>query len=686
LTSFSGDPLVALAVEHGSWLRVCDVLAAQGFVHLGAAPRAAEDLLLQLQITGAVRLVGSSKPGRWVSAVFVNPGLEAATVAPSLHWASLDIETARDGTVRSFALVQGDRAQVLFLPAFPSEAALLRAINQVVREFDPDVLTGWNVLDFDLAHLAERYAQLSVPFQWGRTDEPVRVRKKPGGRTSAVVPGRQVVDAMRIARGSGTRFEDQTLGTVASHVLGRTKSVELKGEAKLAELDRLYTEEPQAFCAYCQLDAQLVLDILTTTGLAELTVRRASLTGVPLDLAWTSIPVFERIYALELARRGILPPPETVRDVSGAAGGMVLDAQVGLFSDVVVFDFRSLYPSIIRTFGIDPLNHERAGEDALVAPNGARFSREAGILPALITRYFADRLAAQARGDETASYVYKILMNSFYGVLGSGDCRYGLTELAGAITGFGRRCLEYTRDWFEAREMPVLYGDTDSVFVQTRREPEALARQLSADLGALVEATWKVESHLTLRCDKVYQRFLIPPMRHNAGEEIRGRAKGYAGRVATRDGTEIEVKGMEAVRSDWTPLARRFQTELLELLFDAKPESELLAWKDELLGRLKRGELDAELVYRKILRRPAQEYTGNTPPQVKAARLLGWTDRKGSIEYWMTLAGPRPVGLPGEPPDYEHYREHQLRPLWDSLMEAAGFDPGPEWGGQMELF
>ena len=684
--TFGGEPRVELSVPARSWELTRAVLESAGFVHLGEPPRAAEDALLRWGITGSVLIEGTPVTGRRVEVVFRNPTLRPSDTPIGLSWASLDIETSRDGTVRALALAQGSLSEVLFLPDFASEAELLRSAGALVRKFDPDVITGWNVLDFDLAHLAGRYEQNHLAFTWGRTEEPVRVRKKPGSRTVVTIPGRQVVDAMRVARGSGTRFEDQTLGTVATNVLGRTKTIELKAEAKLKELDRLFDFEPKSFCDYCLEDARLVLQILEKTGLAELTVRRAALTGVPLDLAWTSIPVFERIYALELASRGILPPGPAVGEVSGAAGGMVLEAKAGLFSDVVVFDFRSLYPSIIRTFGIDPLGYERPGEDALLAPNGARFSRQPGILPALITRYFASRQAAQAAGDETASYVYKILMNSFYGVLGSGGCRYGKTELAGAITGFGRRCLEFTRDWFEARQMPVLYGDTDSVFVQTRRDPNALATELTHDLGQIVAQAWRVESHLTLRCDKVYSRFLIPPMRHSAGEETRGRAKGYAGWVEKPSGPpEIEVKGMEAVRSDWTPLARRFQTELLELLFRAVPVAKLSDWKNHLLDALRRGELDHELVYRKILRRPAQDYRGKAPPQVRAARLLGWSDQKGSVEYWMTSHGPRPVGLPGEPPDYEHYREHQLRPLWDSLLEAAGFNAGPAWGDQLEL-
>jgi DNA polymerase-2 len=412
---------------------------------------------------------------------------------------------------------------------------------------------------------------------------------------------------------------------------------------------------------------------------------------VELDLAWTSIPPFERIYDLELASRGILPPPRGHGPVSGASGGMVLDPQAGLFDGVQVFDFRSLYPSLMRTFGIDPLAHARAEgrpEDEVIrAPNGAAFLRERGILPGLIDQYFAARVAAQRGGDEIASHVYKILMNSFYGVLGAGNCRYGRTDLAGAVTTFGRRYLEWTRDWFVARGLRVLYGDTDSVFVQTAEDGPDLVRQLNADLTRLIRAEYGVESFLELRAEKRYRRFLIPRMRGPAGlrdrGEGRGRAKGYAGWLEGPLGTlHVEIKGMEAVRSDWTPLARRVQIELLEKIFQGEGEAELEAWRQDLAAALRRGDLNGELVYRKVLRRSADDYTASQPPQVKAARLLGWTQQRGRIDYVMTKDGPRPVSLPGPPPDPEHYLEHQVRPLWESLVDAAGLALPGTWDRQ----
>ena len=93
---------------------------------------------------------------------------------------------------------------------------------------------------------------------------------------------------------------------------------------------------------------------------SEMTLIAIAAAGVSLDLAWTSIPAFERIYGAALRARRIVPPPRHEAPVDGAAGGTVLEAEAGLFPNVLVFDFRSLYPSIMRTFHVDPLAHARA--------------------------------------------------------------------------------------------------------------------------------------------------------------------------------------------------------------------------------------------------------------------------------------------------------------------------------------
>jgi DNA polymerase-2 len=437
--------------------------------------------------------------------------------------------------------------------------------------------------------------------------------------------------------------------------------------------------------------------------------------------------------------------------MEGAPGGIILAPRPGVFDQVLVFDFQSLYPSIIRTFNIDPLSYMgkpgdemtagagapegglAAGEDGptgdagnrtqassphtpIRAPNGAAFRRDPGILPELLDRFFEGRAEAQQAGDAVASFVYKIIMNSFYGVLGAGNCRFAGSDLAGAITSFGQRILSWCRDYLEDLGYAVLYGDTDSLFVTvlagtSAADTETAAPVLPLDgqeicsrvnrvLEEYLGRTYAVESRLTLKFEKRYDRFFLPPLRGGSGQGEKGRAKGYAGLLASTERAEatlpetpnirsrIEVRGMEAVRRDWTDLAQDFQIRLLELLFLKRPLEEIQSYIKQLVDALNRGELDDKLVYRKALRKSISAYTRNTPPHVKAAALLPRSEQRGLIRYLITREGPQPQGRITAPIDYDHYLERQLVPIASAFTEVLKTDLEALFGrgGQLWLF
>jgi DNA polymerase-2 len=139
---------------------------------------------------------------------------------------------------------------------------------------------------------------------------------------------------------------------------------------------------------------------------------------------------------------------------------------------------------------------------------------------------------------------------------------------------------------------------------------------------------------------------------------------------------------MEAVRSDVTPLSRRLQLELLELVFRGEgdrgsDDQRAAAFREkvgETLKQLREGKLDGELVYRKRLSRPPESYTASTPPQVKAARALGWKGRRGTVEFVWTETGAEPVSLPHAPLDYDHYANSQVLPVAKSIADALHWD------------
>jgi len=351
--------------------------------------------------------------------------------------------------------------------------------------------------------------------------------------------------------------------------------------------------------------------------------------------------------------------------VGTSPGGGIITSRAGIYDSVLAFDYKSLYPSIMRTFNIDPLSRVPRDvvappESVIEAPNGARFRREPGILPEILAQFFASRAEARRHGAERTAYAYKIVMNSFYGVLGTGSCRFASPDLAGAITTLGQHFLFWTRDLVSSLGYEVIYGDTDSIFVRSGRprgegrEPlEALGRELCAAVNervsTYVKEKWELESRLELEFEAVYLRFFMPPMRtqapaHEEGEEgeSRGRAKGYAGLRADPSGERVEIVGMEAVRHDWTELAHELQRELLGWVFRDVPAQEVTERLRSFVVSLRAGERDRELVYRRALRKPAEAYVKSSPPHARAAMLLPPEERSGVIRYVWTTEGPQP--------------------------------------------
>ena len=170
-----------------------------------------------------------------------------------------------------------------------------------MRELDPDVLTGWNVVDFDLAVLARLAERLRVPLELGRGPGALRLPVGSRARTrQASVPGRVVLDGIQLLRGAFIRMSDYALDAVARSVLGEGKT--LGAEGKADEILRLFKEDRPRFVEYNRTDARLALEILERLRLVELAVERSRLTGMPLDRVSGSIAAFDFLYLSELDR------------------------------------------------------------------------------------------------------------------------------------------------------------------------------------------------------------------------------------------------------------------------------------------------------------------------------------------------------------------------------------------------
>ena len=681
LRDFSGSPLVrVVAAVPAAVPPLRDRVASAGRPTFEADVRFPYRYLIDAGVRSGVAIAGEAVERRGL-VHFTNPTLSPADVHPALRVLSIDLETHPSASeIWSIALV-GDgidevhlagRGEVPGAVAHADERAMLAAAVQRIGEVDPDVITGWSVVDFDLRILAQRCQALGVSLALGRVPGEMLFQQEFGftREARAVVPGRAVLDGLALVR-DALRLDDYRLGAVAQLLLGRTKRIAPVADP-VAEIVRMYREDPAALVEYNREDARLVLDILEHEGLVALAIERSLLSGMQIDRVGASIASFDLLYLPELRRRGFAAPSvQSEREGAVVYGGAVLDSVPGMFERVAVFDFKSLYPSLIRTFQLDPLAHALANGDAIEAPGGARFAREGAILPGVIERFLARRAAAKRRGDRHADQAIKIMMNALFGVLGATSCRFFDPAIANAITGFGQEILRRTRDAFEQAGVPVIYGDTDSVFVKLsarghdpHAEADALRERVQREIAGHIRAAHRVESHLELELECVYERFFMPRVRSGRS----GSKKRYAG----WRGGQLEVIGLESVRRDWPAVARRLQRGMLERAFTDAP---LLPFVREVVEAVRRGELDEELIYAKRVRKGVPEnYAGTPPPHVQAARKAG--ARAGPlVRYVISAGGPEPV-FHGEPLpadiDRAYYVERVIRPIAEAILEPLG--------------
>ena len=683
-----------------------DRLHAQGIDTFEADVRFAVGFLIDHNIRGGLEIDGHAERGEGVDWVFDDPEIAPAEVEVEPTILSFDIET--DPKARKLLAISlygrgidevhivdsSGREMPERARACVDEAAALKAFGQRVAEIDPDILTGWNVVDFDLRVLSRIAARVRQPLHLGREPGAVRIRPARGyfGSGQATIPGRVVLDGMDLVRGAFARFDDYSLDAVSRAVLGEGKAVEGDVRDRAGEIIRRYRTDLAGFALYARTDARLVLDIVEKMRLIPLALARSRLTGMQPDRVSASIASFDFVYLAELHKRDIVAPTVRSGDARVSAsqtGGHVLEPTTGLHRNVWVFDFKSLYPSVMRTFNIDPLAFvagASAGEDVIRTTTGAEFRRGDAILPRMLDRLAQARDEAKRADDEIASQALKILMNSFYGVLGTTNCRFHNPAIANAITGQSRHFLLWSKAWFEQEGFDVLYGDTDSLFVLSgladplgaHARGEDLVREINAAIARYVRDKWCVESRLELEFEKLYTRLFLPSVRHGSA----GARKRYTGVPYGSD--EVEFVGMEVVRRDWTDLAKTVQRELYARLFADVPVDDYLA---QVVRDVRRGGFDDALVYRKGLRKKLTSYTKNTPPHVAAARKAR-SDPGRLISYIMTLNGPEPLDNVTADLDREHYVQKQVRPVAEPVLDTFGlsFEQAIGDDKQLELF
>ncbi|HDZ3731139.1 TPA: DNA polymerase II [Vibrio harveyi] len=692
-----------------------DELKQNDIVHFEGDVRLADRYLMERFIKGSMEFTGNQQSLNGFQRI-QNAKCRTGEYQPKLHVVSLDLECSEKGILYSIGLDSPVDSRVIMIGEpeqaetpiqwVKDEKALLDALIAWFKQFDPDVIVGWNVIDFDFRLLHKRAEWHNMKLILGRADQPSFFRSSAQSQQGFIsIPGRVVLDGIDTLKTATYHFRSWSLESVSQELLGEGKEIHNVHD-RMDEINRMYRSDKPSLAKYNLQDCVLVNKIFDHTHLLDFAIERSRLTGVELDRVGGSVAAFTNLYLPQIHRAGYVAPNLHPENWIASPGGYVMDSIPNLYDSVLVLDFKSLYPSIIRSFLIDPmglveglqLEIGKAEDEAVPGFRGGQFHRSKHFLPEMIEKLWAARDVAKKNNEKAFSQAIKIIMNSFYGVLGSSGCRFFDTRLASSITMRGHEIMKQTKVLIEAKGYQVIYGDTDSTFVSLNGPySQADADKIGIELVEYINQWWgdhlrdeyNLNSILELEYETHYRKFLMPTIR---GAET-GSKKRYAGLIGEGEKERIIFKGLESARTDWTPLAQRFQNTLYQMIFHGEDPSDYVR---EMVEKTNSGEFDDQLVYQKRLRRKLHEYQKNIPPQVRAARLADDINAKlgrplqyqnrGRIEYLITVNGPEPHEYRNSPIDYQHYIDKQLKPIADAILPFIGTDFDQLSAPQMGLF
>ncbi len=567
---------------------------------------------------------------------------------------------------------------------FDNEKDLINGFSDTINEFNPDLIVGWDEINIDLKKIISRARFHGLTLDIGRGKKSANWRNHPKdmSKSSVHVYGSIVIDGIGALKQASYHFESFCLQYIASKLLSSSTEM-VNQNLQASEIEKHFIHNKQALAEYSLQNCQLISNIFNVTGIINYLLYRQQLTGLNIDKMGGSVSAFTHLYLPQLHRANYIAPNIPKKNISNSPGGYVMDSQPGLYRNVFVLDFKSLYPSIIRTFNIDPMGLIEGLMDkdsSIKGFQGAEFSREKHFLPKIIEDLWQERELAKKENDLVRSQAIKIIMNSFYGVLGSSGCRFYDNRLASSVTLRGHEIMQETKQWIEEQNYKVIYGDTDSIFViadktidkeQVQSEGRRLANFINKKWSHVIAERFELSSYLELEMETVYERFFMPTIR---GQQ-KGSKKRYVGLQTDEGNTQVVFKGMEAVRSDWTLLAKKFQLGLYQYVFSDKDPSEFIK---KTIDALYKGEKDDQLIFRKQLKRPLQQYKKNKQLHVQAAIKADMHNlqhgeplryqEKSTVEFILTTAGPEVFEQQTHAIDYEAYVEKQLKSVADAIL------------------
>lgn len=505
-------------------------------------------------------------------------------------------------TLKSCTPIVG--SQVL---SFDTEPALLDAWAEFIRESDPDILTGYNINNFDVPYLLNRAKHLKVKnFEFlGRIKnirsvikDTILQSKQMGRRENKAVnfEGRVPFDLLFVLI-RDYKLRSYTLNSVAFHFLQEQK--EDVHHSIISDLQNGDEQTRRRLAMYCLKDAYLPLRLLNKLMCIVNYMEMARVTGVPLSCLLTrgqQIKVVSQLLRKAQSSGYLMPAYQSQGGTDDQfEGATVIEPKRGYYAEPIsTLDFASLYPSIMMAHNLcyttlvqNPSQMSKVGltEDQVERTPANNVFVKASVRKGLLPEILESLLAARKRAknelkNETDPFkrsvldgrqlALKISANSVYGFTGAQVGKLPCLEISGSVTAYGRTMIEFTKNEVESRftrangyerDAVVIYGDTDSVMVKFGVETLERSMELGREAAEFVSS--KFVKPIKLEFEKVYYPYLLI------------NKKRYAGLYFTRPETydKMDCKGIETVRRDNAPLvANLMNTCLQKLLIERDPK------------------------------------------------------------------------------------------------------------------
>ncbi len=573
-----------------------------------------------------------------------------------------------------------------------TEEDLIKEFAKIVRDYDPDILFGFNTDAFDFMYLTERMNKYGYKIHLGYDGSFVKFSRR---RTShAKIEGIIHIDLYPFVRNIlGPTLETETfdLSSVAKELVGEDKTEGVKWNNIYTMWENGKVEE---LCNYCLNDSRITY--LLGERVLPIIVELTKIVGQPMfDVSRMTYGLVDEWFLIKNAHKfdELIPEKPVGSEVTRRfsktyEGAYVHEPKPGLFENIMVFDFRSLYPSIIISHNICPTTVDKdfCRDRAVYSPDKKHwFCKDIrGMVPTLLKELVERRaeikriLKTIKEGPEKVflearSYALKTVANSTYGYLGFPRSRWYSLGCAESITAFGRYYITKVIETAEKNGFTVIYGDTDSIMITLngKRKEEAFEFQK------------KINKELPSYMELDYQGFYPRGIFVATKSGTRGAKKRYA--LIDKEG-KITIKGFEYVRRDWAEIAKKVQMEVLNAILKDKSVNKAVKVVERYIEKLKRGNasLDEITIYTQITR-PINEYEPKGPHVMAVIRagkeeeyvpgsIVGYIvcEGKGKISDRSYLIEEYKERKLKYDPDY--YINNQIIPAVGKIFEVLGYD------------